>query len=168
MEVLFRILHTHLENLKLPQRPVSVRLSLQAVAPTRDQLQLFESALRDPNRFGETLAKLKAFLGNENVGVPARSNTPRPDSYVLQECFPMPKQKREDTCVPLESLRGLPLRRFRPAISKLGVCPRGRPILGRNPQRCVASFPQLRRPTGSLATGGIANAGSRRMGCGFG
>src|SRR4029077_11498070 len=52
VEVLFRILHTHLEDLKLPERPIGVRLSLQAVAPARDQLQLFESALRDPNRFG--------------------------------------------------------------------------------------------------------------------
>ena len=128
VEVLFRILHTHLENLKLPQRPVGVRLSLQAVAPTRDQLQLFESTLRDPNRFGETLAKLKAFLGNEHVGVPARSNTHRPDSYVLEECFPAPKQKREDPRVALESLRGLPLRRFRPAISSLVGVLEGRPI----------------------------------------
>jgi protein ImuB len=125
VEVLFRILHTHLENLKLPQRPVGIRLSLAAVAPTRDQLQLFESALRDPNRFGETLAKLKAFLGNDHVGVPARSNTHRPDSYVLEECFPAPKQKRAET---LEPIRGLPLRRFRPAIASLVSVQEGRPI----------------------------------------
>ena len=125
MDVLFRILHTHLENLKLPQRPVGVRLSLQAVAPARDQLQLFESALRDLNRFGETLAKLKAFLGNEHVGVPARSNTHRPDSYVLEECFTIREQKREET---LQPLRGLPLRRFRPAISSLVSVQEGRPI----------------------------------------
>ena len=128
VEVLFRILHTHLEDLKLPERPIGVRLSLQAVAPARDQLQLFESALRDPNRFGETLAKLKAFLGNEHVGVPARSNTHRPDSYVLEECFTRPKQKREDTREAIAPLRGLPLRRFRPAISSLVSVQDGRPI----------------------------------------
>ena len=98
VEVLFRILHTHLEDLKLPERPIGVRLSLQAVAPARDQLQLFESALRDPNRFGETLAKLKAFLGNEHVGVPARSNTHRPDSYVLEECFTVRKKSEKRPC----------------------------------------------------------------------
>ena len=128
VEVLFRVLHTHLEDLKLPERPIGVRLSLQAVAPARDQLQLFESALRDPNRFGETLAKLKAFLGNEHVGVPARSNTHRPDSYVLEECFTRPKQKREDTREAIAPLRGLPLRRFRPAISSLVSVQDGRPI----------------------------------------
>jgi protein ImuB len=127
VEVLFRILYTHLENLKLPQRPVGIRLSLQAVAPARDQLQLFESALRDPNRFGETLAKLKAFLGNEHVGVPARSNTHRPDSYVLEECFTVPQQKRDETRDALEALRGLPLRRFRPAIPSLVRVQEGRP-----------------------------------------
>ena len=73
--MLFRILHTHLEDLKLPERPIGVRLSLQAVAPARDQLQLFESALRDPNRFGETLAKLKAFLGNEHGTTQNRRST---------------------------------------------------------------------------------------------
>ena len=125
VEVLFRILYTHLENLKLPQRPIGIRLSLQAVAPARDQLQLFESALRDPNRFGETLAKLKAFLGNEHVGVPARSNTHRPDSYVLEECFTVRKEKREEL---LQPLRGLPLRRFRPAISSSLSVQEGRPI----------------------------------------
>jgi protein ImuB len=125
VEVLFRILYTHLENLRLPQRPVGIRLSLQAVAPARDQLQLFESALRDPNRFGETLAKLKAFLGNEHVGVPVRSNTHQPDSYVLEECFTVPKPKREETLPPL---CGLPLRRFRPAISSLVRVQEGRPI----------------------------------------
>jgi protein ImuB len=128
VEVLFRILHTHLEDLKLPERPIGVRLSLQAGAPARDQLQLFESALRDPNRFGETLAKLKAFLGNEHVGVPARGNTHRPDSYVLEECFTRPKQKREDTREAIAPLRGLPLRRFRPAISSLVCVQDGRPI----------------------------------------
>ena len=128
VEVLFRILHTHLEDLKLPQRPVGVRLSIQATLPAKDQLQLFESTLRDPNRFGETLAKLKAFLGNEHVGVPARSNTHRPDSYVLADCFPASKQNREDPRVALESLRGLPLRRFRPALSSLVGVLEGRPI----------------------------------------
>jgi protein ImuB len=122
VEVLFRILRTHLENLKLPKRPIGVRLSIQAVAPARDQLQLFESALRDPNRFGETLATLKAFLGNENVGVPAKSNTHRPDCYVLAECFTVQKEKGT-----VESLRGLPLRRFRPAIPSLVIVQEGRP-----------------------------------------
>lgn len=114
-EVLFRILGTHLEHLKLPQRPVGVRLHIQAALPAKDQLQLFESALRDPNRFGETLAKLKAFLGNDSVGVPAHSNTHRPDSYWLQDGFAAEMGIRKKPACASEPLRGLPLRRFRPA-----------------------------------------------------
>ncbi len=128
VEVLFRILNTHLENLKLPKRPIGVRLSIQAVAPPRDQLQLFESALRDPNRFGETLAKLKAFLGNENVGVPAKNNTHRPDCYGMEECFPAEMEKAKAPAPAIESLWGLPLRRFRPAIPSLVRVHEGRPI----------------------------------------
>jgi protein ImuB len=116
VDVLFRILNTHLENLKLPKRPIGLRLSIQAGFPAKDQLRLFESALRDPNRFGETLAKLKAFLGNDNVGVPAKSNTHRPDSYVLSDCFAPETETAKRPAGAIELLRGLPLRRFRPAI----------------------------------------------------
>ena len=88
--------------------------------PARDQLQLFESALRDPNRFGETLAKLKAFLGNEHVGVPARSNSHRPDILCAwMIALPSKRRARRGPACVIELPRGLPLRRFRPAISSL-------------------------------------------------
>jgi protein ImuB len=116
VDVLFRILHTYLENLQLAKRPIGVRLCIQAALPSKDQLQLFESALRDPNRFGETLAKLKAFLGNDSVGVPARNNTHQPDSYTLGECFVAETETQKTPACSTEPLRGLPLRRYRPAI----------------------------------------------------
>ena len=114
VEVLFRTLHTHLEDLKLARRPIGVRLNIQATLPAKDQLRLFESALRDPNRFGETLAKLKAFLGNESVGVPARSDTHRPDSYALADCFATERETAKKPACGLP--RGLSLRRYRPAL----------------------------------------------------
>jgi protein ImuB len=116
VEVLFRILNTHLDSLHLPKRPIGVRLAIQAALPAKNQLQLFESALRDPNRFGETLAKLKAFLGNDNVGVPARSDTHRPDSYRLREDFAAESEIHRKPIDVIEPLRGLPLRRFRPTV----------------------------------------------------
>jgi protein ImuB len=125
VEGLFRILHTHLEGLQLTKRPVGVRLNIQATLPAKDQLQLFESALRDPNRFGETLAKLKAFLGNESVGVPAKSNTHRPDSYVLADCFSAETGKK--SACPSEPLHGLSLRRYRPALPGAVCMKNGRP-----------------------------------------
>lgn len=133
VEVLFRILRTHLENLKLPKRPIGVRLGIQAALPAKDQLQLFESALRDPNRFGETLAKLKAFLGNDNVGVPGKSNTHRPDSYVLRDCFAVETEIEKRPAGVTEPLRGLPLRRFRPAIPSSVQMKDGRPVSMESP-----------------------------------
>lgn len=125
-DVLFRILHTHLEALQLARRPVGVRLQLKDAPPSGDQLRLFESALRDPNRFGETLARLKALVGNDGVGVPRAENTHEPDRFVLRDNFPARPPGRP---VPSEGIRrGLPLRRRRPAESGQVVVQEGRPV----------------------------------------
>ncbi len=78
VDVLFRILDTHFEGLHLEQRPTAMRLELEPAEQEKSQFLLFESALRDPNRFGETMAKLKAFLGNDRVGVPQRGTATGP------------------------------------------------------------------------------------------
>jgi protein ImuB len=112
-EVLFRILHTHLEDLHLAQRPIAVRLLIEPVTPDNQQLRLFESPLRDPNRFGETLARLTALVGAGRVGVPEPEPTHQPDRFRIAE----PQFARlDDTVAPAaENLTlGLPLRRFRP------------------------------------------------------
>jgi protein ImuB len=106
VDVLFRILDTHFEGLHLEQRPTAMRLELEPAESEKSQFLLFESALRDPNRFGETMAKLKAFLGNDRVGVPQQGNSHRPDHFTLSDEF-TPSESR----VPM---LGLPLRRFRP------------------------------------------------------
>lgn len=131
VETLYRILDTHLETLQLPQRPVGLRLRLEDTLPAKDQLQLFESALRDPNLFGETLARLKAFLGNDCVGVPIPADTHEPDQFTMGEFFssrPGGERLQEDTPPYLSSRRGLPLRRCRPARSARVVMQDGRPF----------------------------------------
>jgi protein ImuB len=138
VEVLFRILDTHLETLQLPQRPTGLRLRLEDTVPARDQLQLFESALRDPNLFGETLARLKAFLGNDAVGVPIPADTHEPDRFTMGEFFSPTVAAVYDRRIisndglaaagsPLQ-LRGLPLRRCRPAPPARVVTQDGRPF----------------------------------------
>ncbi len=86
-----------------------------------DQLQLFESALRDPNRFGETLARLKALVGNDHIGIPVPTDTHKPDSFALRDFFVAAvydrrSKKCDDPAAagPPLQLRGLPLRRCRP------------------------------------------------------
>ncbi len=111
-EVLFRILFTHLESLRLELRPVGLTLRLEPVLPARDQFQLFETALRDPNKLGETLGRLSALVGVENTGTCVRLNTHQPDAWRLEA----PQFQKSPPAAPLPSLTGLPLRRYRPAL----------------------------------------------------
>lgn len=113
--VLFRILDTHLESLKLERRPVGCRLEIEAVSPDHQQMRFFENPLKDANRFGETLARLAALVGEENVGVVEMENTHRPDCFRLVP--PRFSEVGEATEKGDELAVGLPLRRYRPAMS---------------------------------------------------
>ena len=112
-DVLFRILHTHLEALHLDHRPIGVRLRIEPVRPDHRQLRLFESPLRDANQFGETLARLAALVGSGRVGVAEIENTHRPDAVRLatprfHEIAANESDEMDDRAI------GLPLRRYRP------------------------------------------------------
>ncbi len=83
VDLLFRILHTHLENFKSKQPIIAVSLEAQPIKPAWQQFGLFETALRDPNRLDETLARLSALLGSDRVGKPVLEETFRPDAFHL-------------------------------------------------------------------------------------
>jgi protein ImuB len=85
VEVLFRILHTHLEDLSLEQRPAGLHLEIEPTKAQGRQFQLFKNELRDPNGFSETLARLQAVVGAENVGVIELADTHQPDRFHLAE-----------------------------------------------------------------------------------
>ena len=109
------MLHSHLESLQLTAHPTGVRLLIEPAVPEHQQLRLFESALRDPNRFGETLARLAAIVGAENVGVAEIEDTHRPDSVrLVTPRFHLP-QREVATAAPNHAI-GLPLRRYRPPV----------------------------------------------------
>lgn len=112
-DVLFRIVSTHLESLTLPEKPVGLHLRITPAPPTRQQFGLFGAALRDPNRFGETLARLGALVGSENVGFPEPENTHRPDRIRL---LPRVDWTLEDSPSAAPPRLGLPLRRYRPPV----------------------------------------------------
>lgn len=116
-DVLFRILDTHFENLRLEHAPVGIRLTVEPAKPEHQQFRLFENALRDPNRFAETLARISAVVGGGNVGVPELKSTHKPDQFTLA----MPDFGMQPASLTSASLAGspavgLPLRRFRPPI----------------------------------------------------
>jgi protein ImuB len=110
VETLFRILQTHLDGVRTDSPIISLQLAAKPAVPAADQFGLFESALRDPNRFAETLGRLGALLGPENVGAPVAENTHRPDSFRMTP----PEFERVPAQSSMDAANGLALRRFRP------------------------------------------------------
>jgi protein ImuB len=84
VDLLFRMLHTHLENFKSEYPIVAVVLSAQPIKPAREQFGLFETTLRNPHQLSETLARLTALLGADRVGTPVLEETHRPDAFRIE------------------------------------------------------------------------------------
>src|SRR6185295_7789803 len=124
---LFRMLQTHLETLQAEHPITSLGLSAKPCRAVSQQFDLFESALRDPNRFYETLARLAALVGAECVGTPVLEPTHRPDAFHLQTIKPEEKAENRGQRSEIRGQRseignhkseqGLCLRRFRPPLS---------------------------------------------------
>ena len=83
IEILFRMLQTHLETVRTDSPITSLRLAARPAKPEAQQFGLFESTLRDPNQFAETLARLTALLGPENIGTPQLIPSHKPDSFAM-------------------------------------------------------------------------------------
>ena len=84
VDLLFRMLHTHLENFKSEYPIVAVALSAQPVRPAREQFGLFETTLRNPHQLSETLARLTALVGADRVGTPLLEETHRLDAFRIE------------------------------------------------------------------------------------
>src|SRR5213083_647945 len=130
VDLLFRMLHTHLENFKSEYPIVAVALSAQPIKPAREQFGLFETTLRNPHQLSETLARLTALLGADRVSTPILEETHRPDAFRIEAfvwavASAVPSGPSSATSGPHPEARGssplhmsrLVLRRFRPAIS---------------------------------------------------
>src|SRR5881409_2924976 len=84
VDLLFRMLQTHLENFKSEHPIVAVALTAQPIRPASQQFGLFETALRNPHQLYETLARLSALVGNDRVGTPVLEETHRPDAFRIE------------------------------------------------------------------------------------
>jgi protein ImuB len=110
VNLLFRMLHTHLENFTAEWPIVGLELAAKPVRPHAEQFGLFEQGLRDPHQFAETLARLQALLGSSQVGTPELEPSHHPDAFHLRPYdleLPPPVANGE-------ILIGLPWLRFSP------------------------------------------------------
>ncbi len=84
VDLLFRMLQTHLENFKSEHPIIAVSLQAHPIKPNSQQFGLFETTLRNPNQLSETLARLTALLGVDRVGTPVLDETHRPDAFRME------------------------------------------------------------------------------------
>ncbi|HEX4630775.1 MAG TPA: hypothetical protein VH188_07390 [Chthoniobacterales bacterium] len=123
VETLFRMLQTHLENFTSASPIVAVALKAEATKPAFEQFHLFETALRDPARLTETLARLIGLLGSERVGTPVLEETHRPDAFRMEPfSWQLPETKAEAPLLPAVALR-----RFRSPLPASVLLAKNRP-----------------------------------------
>ena len=111
-DILFRMLHTHLENFTSKHPIIAIELEAQPSRSVRQQFGLFETALRDPVQLHETLARLVGLLGADRVGTPVLEETHRPDAFRMEPFaweFRQPEQKLGHP----ERSRGIPMRNLK-------------------------------------------------------
>jgi protein ImuB len=117
VEVLFRMLHTHLEDFTSEHPIVATSLEASPTKGSQQQFRFFETAMRDPARLSETLARLNGLLGPDRVGRPVLEETHRPDAFHIE-----PFSWQSDAETPAVAADDIAttscvLRRFRPAHS---------------------------------------------------
>lgn len=128
LDTLFRVLHTHLENLTTTHPIIGFRVNAKPCKPRHHQFGLFETSLRDPNHFYETLAHLTALLGPDRVGTPIAEPTYRPDAFRMESVRFDASTTRPDVPDRMPP-DGLKLRRLRPPLPVDVEFQSGRPSL---------------------------------------
>ena len=127
VDLLFRMLHTHLDNFKSEYPIIAVSLEAEPVKPSQQQFGLFQTSLRDPHQLYETLARLVALVGSDRVGTPVLEETHRADAFHIEpfswEVGAIDLNRLAPTA-PLRAAR----RRFRPNIAASVLLARERPI----------------------------------------
>jgi len=128
VDLLFRMLQTHLENFKSEHPIIAVALTAHPIKPASQQFGLFETALRNPQQLYETLARLTALLGTDRVGTPVLEETHRADAFRMEpfswnlstnangtdDPHPTLSLRERRTCDSTAVREGAALRRFRP------------------------------------------------------
>ena len=112
-DALFSLLSIRLENLDTTSAIVGIRLEIAPVERNENQLGLFETSLKDPHRFSQTLALLAGIVGPDNVGRPVLEADGRPDGVRLER---LPSTVPPVNPAGATISHGMALRRFRPPL----------------------------------------------------
>ncbi len=110
---LFSLLSIRLENMGTTSAIVGISLEIDPVERNENQLGLFESSLKDPHRFSQTLAQLAGIVGPDNVGRPALEADGRPDGIRMER---LPSTVPQAGPTGGRKSYGMALRRFRPPL----------------------------------------------------
>lgn len=126
VDLLFRMLQTHLENFRSEHPIIAVALSAEPIKSAGEQFGLFETTLRNPHQLSETLARLTALLGADRIGTAVLEETHRPDAFRMDPfswaiASALPSEQNRQSGSDFHALRTVhataALRRFRPAVS---------------------------------------------------
>jgi len=129
VDVLFRVLHHYFETLRTEAPVVALELEARPAKPLGHQFGIFQAALKDPNGFAETLARLAAVVGDDRVGTPEPKRTHRPDAFRMAAVdFGVPPIA-PGRVAEQPPRYGPALRRFRPPLAAQVECdPAGQPV----------------------------------------
>jgi len=128
--VLQRLLATHLETVRSESAVVGLRLTLETTLPAQRQFGLFETTLKDPRQFQETLGRIAALLGPDRVGTPVKLPRHGVDAFRLA---PPEFEGIPPLAQPRPALQAPGLRRLRPAPAATVEAVEGRPVSIRCP-----------------------------------
>ena len=107
---LMKMLYLELSENPPPMAVLKVFIHAEPVEPRRTQHGLFAPASPEAEKLETTLARVRHFVGKENVGSPYLLNTHRADRFVMHAFLPPPIAGTE----PMAREFRLCLRRFRP------------------------------------------------------
>ncbi|HEY8965849.1 MAG TPA: DNA polymerase Y family protein [Candidatus Methylacidiphilales bacterium] len=84
VDVLFRLLHTSLENFTSEAPITSLWLSVIPCRPAAEQFDILKKGIRDPFSFSEMIGRLQALVGADRVGTPRIEDSHQPDAVKME------------------------------------------------------------------------------------
>ncbi len=114
-QTLLGLLRADLDGLTLPAPVVSLAIEAETAPLHPVQPDLFEPRRPSPHELAQTLGRLVALVGRENVGAPALGETHRPTAIGLRPFGPIAARRAAAAALAFADAARLACRRFSPA-----------------------------------------------------